>query len=121
MSNWAERNNAIVRMTHAGHSAPAIAAKFGISARTVQRVRVRAGIPHRPVTRFTADEIHLAESLLSDGASYGEVARTLGRCPSVIVRKFPGRSSWASSSGGSVGRMFDALNRLDLAPLREIA
>lgn len=40
---------------------------------------------------LTADEIHTAEQLLADGASFGEVGRTLHRNKSVICRHFPGR------------------------------
>jgi hypothetical protein len=108
-----ERDHAIVAMTHAGYSAPAIAAKFGITTRTVQRVRRRAGISHGPATPFTADEIRIAESLLNDGASYGEVARTLGRHPASVGHRFPNRSAWKCSSGGQVGQMFAAVDRVE--------
>jgi IS30 family transposase len=104
-----ERDDAIIRLTRAGESAPAIAARLGICERTVQRVRVRAGISPPPVSRFTPDEIRLAESLLADGASYGEVARTLGRHQTVVRNKFPNHSAWASSSGVELARMFAAL------------
>lgn len=40
---------------------------------------------------LTDDEIRTANMLLDDGASFGEVARTLNRNKSVICRHFPGR------------------------------
>jgi hypothetical protein len=66
------RDAAIVNMTQAGISGPAVAAQFGVTVRTVQRARSRAGVCKPPPARFTDDEIKLAERLFEDGASYGE-------------------------------------------------
>jgi hypothetical protein len=112
MNGLSSRDAAIVNMTQAGISGPAVAAQFGVTVRTVQRARSRAGVCKPPPARFTDDEIKLAERLFEDGASYGEIARTLGRFPSVIVRRFPNRSTWARSTGGHMSRMFAQLERI---------
>lgn len=107
------RDEAIVRLTQAGMSGPAVAAKFGVTVRTVQRARSRAGVCKPPRPPFTAEEIRLAESLLDDGASYGEVARTLGRHIKQVIRRFPGRSIWKHGRGIEIARMFAELEALD--------
>jgi IS30 family transposase len=50
------------------------------------------GHPLSPAERATAAR------LLDDGASYREVARTLGRSDLCIGRNFPGRSQWRQGS-----------------------
>lgn len=42
-------------------------------------------------TKLSDDEKLRAAELLDGGASYREVARTIGRSASVICRRFPGR------------------------------
>lgn len=87
-----ERINRVIAASKAGKTAPEIAASEGISARTVQRIRRRAGIGQPTVIRpFTDDELATAARMLDDGASRGEVARTLHRSEHAIARRFPGR------------------------------
>lgn len=107
-----ELTQRVVELTTQEMPTPMIAGMLGVSERTVTRHRRRAGICPRPLSRFTPDEIRVAESLLDDGASYGEVARTLGRDKSVVRQRFIGRSSWPKGSGGQLSRMFAALDEV---------
>lgn len=102
-----ERRAEIVRLTRAQHTAADIAEQLGISTRTVIRHRREGGCAQPAPRPFTAAEIRLAESLLDDGASYGEVARTLGRHMAVIRIRFPERG-WPQYRGGN---LMQALNR----------
>jgi DNA-binding CsgD family transcriptional regulator len=82
----------VIAATRAGRSAPQIAAAEGISERTVNRIRVRAGIGRpSPAKQLTDAEFITAAKMLDDGASRCEVARTLGHSPTTIARRFPGR------------------------------
>lgn len=42
-------------------------------------------------SRFNPEKLNAAKVLLDDGASYTEVARTLGMCKKTLRRHFPGR------------------------------
>lgn len=109
----AERDDRIARLTVAGYTAPQIAAIVGVTERTVQRVRGRRGVA-KPFcgNPLTADEIRRAADMLDDGASYGEVSRTLGRCRDVIRRRLPCRSIWKPGSGAEIRAYRAALNAL---------
>lgn len=87
----AERRAEIVRLTKAGHSAAEIAKRLGVTTRTVHRQRRTGGCAKPMPNWMTDDEIRRAEALLDDGASYSEVARTLGRTAQSIGERFPGR------------------------------
>lgn len=63
---------------------------------------------------FTEAEQVFAEQLLSDGASYKEVARTLDRHASTILRKFPGQSSWTNTSGPQARKLNELLASVHL-------
>jgi IS30 family transposase len=88
------RDQRIAQLTLAGKSARQVAEEVGVTKRTVQRARMRTGVAKPPRQPLAGDEIRCAETLLDDGASYTEVARTLGRHPETIARNFPGRSTW---------------------------
>jgi IS30 family transposase len=75
----------------------------------VHRIRARYGLSARvrPSTRYTDDEIARVESMLADGCSLAEVARTLGRNRQSVWRKFRGRgwtreqcAEWLRLTGG---------------------
>lgn len=91
-SERAERNEKIAEMTRAGLTTLEIAAWMQLSKRTVTRARRKVGASIRgPEIPMSADELRRAEIMFEDGCSASEVARTLGRSPSAILRKFPGR------------------------------
>ena len=59
-------------------------------------------------------DVKLAKALLDDGASYTEVARTLGCSRFWVSKHFPGRG-WTSQQGGAYGYMLRKANeRIEL-------
>lgn len=82
----------IIWLTKRGWSIPRIANHLGISERTVQRTRAKAGLCRPPNTPITVEQIARAGNLLDDGASYSEVARTIGCCWETVAKYWPGRS-----------------------------
>ncbi len=54
------------------------------------------------IERVTPTERAHMEQLLSEGASYREVARTTGRSSNTVARLFPFRG-WSQSQGGKFG------------------
>lgn len=109
----AARDAQIVTLTRAGRSAADIARVLRITKRTVNRVRVRTNTP-APVRRMpmSEGEIHRAMQMLDDGASYGEVARTLGRGHATIRQRLPGRSCWKVGGGNDIREYRKLLNSL---------
>lgn len=101
----------IVELTRAGWTAQQIADALRITSRTVARARVRRGVAKPPTPPLTDDEIQRAELLLDDGASCAEVARTLGRCPGAIRKRFPGRGG-KPGAGVEWRRMMAALDAI---------
>lgn len=89
----------ILELNRAGWSDERIAVQLGICSRTVLRARHRNGIRFEPKV-LTAEELRRAEQMLDDGASYGELARTLGFTPAAFQRRFPGRSQWTRGGAG---------------------
>lgn len=59
---------------------------------------------------FTEADARTAEALLEDGASYREVARTLGRNQSIICRHFPGRG-WSDETKREAARTQQKMRR----------
>lgn len=53
----------------------------------------------------------LAKSLLDDGASYTEVARTVGRGRKWVSQRFPGYG-WTAQEGGAYGFMVRKHNEM---------
>lgn len=78
------------RLHNEGLSAAQIALRLDINPRTVSRWRVAMGIAKPPVVLLSAEEKKRALDLLTDGASYNEVARTLGRSTQCISHALPG-------------------------------
>lgn len=109
----AERDDRIARLTRGGYTAPQIAAIVGVTERTVQRVRGRRGVA-KPFcgNPLTADEIRRAADMLDDGASYGEVARTLGRNVATLRKHLRGRSIWRPGSGAEFRRYIEQLDAI---------
>lgn len=93
------RRAQIAALTRAGHTAKEIALIVGVTPRSVERIRGRCGVALPPATPMTEDEIRAAAAMLDDGASYGEVSRTIGRSVMAIRKHLPGRSQWQAGSG----------------------
>lgn len=85
----AERRETVARMTRRGYTAPQIADHLGICTRVVQRMRTATGVRGPQANPMTPHELEMARMLLEDGASYGEVSRTLGRAHCTIKKHFP--------------------------------
>lgn len=86
----ARRKAQIVELSRLGHTVREICEQVGVGAWTVVATRREAGVGRGKVKPFTEDELETARQLLDDGASYSEVARTIGRDARVVARKFPG-------------------------------
>ena len=111
----AYRAERVVELTRGGRSAADIAWILGVSARTVSRYREKLGISHSECRRErTSEDVLLrAKCLLVDGASYREVARTLGIHRSTVAKHLPGYG-WTSEQTVQHGRavqMFNAIGR----------
>jgi len=113
------RRKRITEMTQQGLSSPEIAAMLGMSERSVTRARVlcectlgEAAVP------ATDDERRRALELLTDGCSYMETARTIGRSSTAVRRWFPGYE-WTAAQCGEMAAMMRKLNRLP-AHLRDL-
>lgn len=95
----------VYQMSVSGKSTREICAQTGLKERTVQRIRAELNTPGKVNRPFTDEELATAQTMLDDGCSYAEVARTLGRRDHGIRQRFPGRgwsqeqirewSSWA--------------------------
>lgn len=108
-----ERTERVVELTRQGLSTPVIAELLGVSDRTVCRHRVRAGIAQPGQVPLSEDERRRALSLLEDGASLSEVARTLGRSITPMRRHFSAYK-WTkqqSAEFSAVGRAMAELER----------
>lgn len=83
----------VVLLTRAGWSIPRIAAEMGICEKSVSRGRRQGGIsqPGRCCPPLDDRERAIAERLLEDGASYSDVARTIGCDRETVRRNWPGR------------------------------
>jgi DNA-binding CsgD family transcriptional regulator len=109
-----QRREAVARMTQQRRTAAAIATALGVNERLVQRDRRTLGIAAPAGRRFTETEYVSAKRLLDDGASYFEVGRTFGRCPSTIERHLPGyrkRTPTESAQAAALGREMARLER----------
>lgn len=86
-----ERKHRVAVLTRQGMTAREISEICGITTRTVVRDRHDVGIAQPVARRLTADEVKIAEDMLEDGASYSEIARTLGVHLTCISKRWPGR------------------------------
>jgi IS30 family transposase len=95
----AERRRQVVTLTQQGWSLGDIAERLGVTDRTVARDRLACGIAHPKAPPMSTDELAQAQQLLDDGASYLEVARSLGRNHQTIAQRFPGQGWTAEQTG----------------------
>jgi transcriptional regulator with XRE-family HTH domain len=85
----------------AGLTAAEIAARFGVTTRTVSRWRTRLDLNRMPApVKRPASAHELAERLLDDGCSFEETARTVGVARKTIIRWFPNRQPWSKAQVG---------------------
>lgn len=94
-----ERRQRVVELTRQGMSLMLIADILKVTDRTVIRDRKAAGISRPLAPEITAEELTLAEKLLRDGASIAEAARTIGRHPWSLHKKFP-QYAWTRQQCG---------------------
>lgn len=85
-----ERIEAIAHLLRSGLRNNEVVRSLGVPYWQVSQVRRRIGLPMRPLRPVTTGELEQARRLLEDGASYGEVERTLGRAPNTFRRLLPG-------------------------------
>lgn len=110
---FAERRAQIVNLTALEFTAAEIAARLGITPRTVTRARRAAGIAQQKPPPMSDDEKRAAQRLLDDGASYHDVANTLGRAADTIKRNLPGYT-WdrgRCAEAAALGRVMARLER----------
>jgi hypothetical protein len=108
----AARDQRVAELTRGGYSARFIAEELNITMRTVARCRVRTGTAQPPPCYMTDTELRLAETLLDDGASYCEVARTIGRSTDALRTRFPDRSVWKQSGGAQYRQLMQTLDNI---------
>lgn len=108
-----ERRDRIVKLTARGWTAQEIADLLGVTARTVTRGRRAAGIAKPRHLPMTDDEKRAAKTLLDDGASYEEVARTIGRSSKTLARHLPGYTLGRklAAEAATLGRTMARLER----------
>lgn len=88
----AARRDRIIEYTRKGFSASLIADIEKVTPRSVFRIRHQTGMSQGgPPKPLTEDELATAASMLDDGCSIAEVARTLGRHYPTLAKYFPGR------------------------------
>lgn len=87
-------------MTELGMTAKQVAEELGVTPKAVLRVRSRLGIV-KAAPPFSEQELRRADELLTDGASYKDVALTLGRSIGAIHKRFPGRG-WTPKQCGEL-------------------
>ncbi|GAA3962917.1 helix-turn-helix domain-containing protein [Gordonia caeni] len=98
----AHRRQRVATLSREGHQIADIAAALGVTPRTVQRDRATLGLVKPTPPRLDDTELAHAATLLDDGCSYQEVARTLGRSATPLRRRLPGRG-WTKKQGGQWG------------------
>lgn len=115
----AERDADVAELLDRGLNAAEIAKIVGITERTVQRSKKRMGLARELPPPLTEAERLFALSMLDDGASYGEVARTLGRSLSCISERFRGLSKCSPREGALQRDLLKKLDMLDLSIYRK--
>ncbi|AXN53356.1 helix-turn-helix DNA binding domain protein [Mycobacterium phage Thonko] len=116
MRRAAERREQMVELFGHGHSIDAIALKLDVAVETVRRGLRREGIepPRRHVARpWTEADTAIAKPLLDDGASYFEVARTIGRDFYTVVRNMPGYPMCDKAETARRAALGRAMSRLE--------
>jgi transposase-like protein len=105
-----ERWQRIVELSLRAVPAAEIAHQLGISERSVFRIRRQRLGPRTPRRGFTDEEVELVEAMLVDGASIAEIARTIGRCPATVRKRWPGRS-WDKIACAEFGAFMHRIHR----------
>jgi DNA-binding NarL/FixJ family response regulator len=96
----AERQAVVVDLTREGWTADAIAARLGVTQRTVFRDRQKMHISRPRSKPWTEQEQRRAQELIDDGYSLMEVARTLHRhVVTVTNHGFKGQGWTAEQTG----------------------
>lgn len=98
-ARWAR----VMELSRRGVRVSDIAHQVGISVTHVHRIRAKFR-DKKPRRMFTEAEIAVVESMIEDGASLNEVARTVGRDHSVIVRRWKG-CGWDKVSSAEFGAL----------------
>jgi hypothetical protein len=103
----------VERLTRAGHSARDIAAIMSISLRSVTRNRARAGLTAGYVRARepSEDELLAAKRMLVGGASYNEVAKSVGGFNASTWRKHWPGFGWSHAEAGRHGKTVSELAR----------
>lgn len=112
----AERRRMVITLTRQGVSASQIADRIGVRKRSVTRIRSAAGIAQSGGSPMTGRELLRARALLDDGASYHEVARTLGRPARTVERHLPGYRKMTPAEASQAAALGRELARLERAP-----
>lgn len=111
-----DRVDRVVALSRSGYTDQEIAARLGISDRTVLRDRKAAGLHLRATPRpLTPEEHARTVAMLDDGASYKEIARTIGRSANTIKRAFPGYS-WTQAQMFEYRMALRAFNAITTTP-----
>lgn len=110
------RRRQVVTLTKQGWTANEIANAIGITQRSVVRHRTKAGISQPGPREFTGREVLRAIELLEDGASYCEVARTLGRDYKVVKKNVPGYPLWDKRKAAEAASLARAMRRIERQP-----
>ena len=105
-----DRREQVTAMTRRGMNATQIGEALGITARTVLRHRVAAGIAQPASVRVTDKQWQTAERMLQDGCSLAEIARTIGADSKTIATHFPGRG-WTKQQVGEWRAFMRKANR----------
>lgn len=111
----AERRARVAAMTRCGMSAPQIASVLRVTKRTVTRDRTAIGCNRgAPSVPLTDDERRRAATLLDEGCSYVEAARTIGRGHKALRKAFPGHT-WTHQQCGQQAAIVRYFNRLGVS------
>lgn len=100
----AQRRAQVAELTQQHWTLRQIAAKLGVTKRTVSRDRLAIGISHPRNRPWTAQDQSRAKQLLADGCSLADVAATLGRNPSTVHGRFKGMG-WTDEQTGAYNAM----------------
>ena len=99
-----EHHRKLITLSRQGLTVGEIAERVGLSRDQVVSLRGRYGVSKYRRRNFTPEEKQRMADMLDDGASLGEVSRTIGRPRQSISRVFPGRG-WTPLQGVEFQRM----------------
>lgn len=104
----------ILALVREGLPSRVIAHRLHVSKRTISRVRQAAGLGVERRTASEDDKLR-AKKMLEEGASYAEVARTIGFGPQHVKRWFPGYE-WTVEQRNEMADMQRRLDGLTFTP-----